>query len=260
MATLEQNIVESIKANQEAYLKEYMRQVRVTLLSEYEHNDGIVTMRYASEAARVEGEPNEDDDLIDLSQKRPVRITAGRPVHYHMSFEPRTMTCLCQDDPFEINDTIVMPLPGAMIWFGHWLNFGKKPKAGGTPDTAASMAWQKKLVALQWGGYQVRPFDARYDAPKSWRKLENIGIPPVPNVEIVRLDSQLRKLPNSEFRPWEVYDFHKDVVPDRWSEQPGERVMSFTEADLKAFIAEQVAAATSGVAVKNKGGRPRKVI
>ena len=86
MPMLEQNIIEGIKANQEAYLKEYRRKVRVTLLSEYEHNDGIVTMRYSSEDARVLGGANEDDELIDLAAQRPLRIVAGRPVHYHMSF------------------------------------------------------------------------------------------------------------------------------------------------------------------------------
>lgn len=259
MATLEQNIVESIKANQEAYLKEYMRQVRVTLLSEYEHNDGIVTMRYSSEDAKVLGAPNEDDELIDLAAKRPLRIVAGRPVHYHMSFTPQTMTCSCQDEPFEINDTIVMPLPGAMIWFGHWLGFDKVLKPGQVQDTYSSKEWQKKLVALQWGGYKVRQFDSRYDAPKSWRKLENIAAPAVPNVEIVRLDSQLRQIPNSKFVPWAVYDFNREVVPDRWTETR-EPVMSFTEADLKAYIASAVADATRGNNVPNKGGRPRKVV
>ena len=90
-------------------------------------------------------------------------------------------------------------------------------------------------------------------------KLEIIAAPAVPNVEIVRLDSQLRKIPNSSFRPWETYDFAKEVVADRWNETR-EPVMSFTEEDLKAYIAAAVADAARGNNMPNKGGRPRKVV
>lgn len=243
MATLEQKIAEAIQKQTEQYMREYQKTVRVTLLEPYAHNKGVVTMRFGSTEARVMGQAREgeDDEVIDMTQ-RPRKIIPGRPIHYHLSYEPVLgMKCECQDEPFDIDATIIMPQIAAEIYFGHWQKFSKIYSASDTVDTADTVAWQKKLVASQWGGYAKRHRSRQNYVGDDWRSLESVGIPAVPNVEVVRLDTQLRKIPNSEFQPWQTYDFQAEVVADIWSEKPGERVMTFTEDQLRAFIAAEVA-------------------
>ena len=127
-------------------------------------------------------------------------------------------------------------------WFGRWMKFNRVLAPGENPDPYDSMQHQRKLVAARWGDYKLRQFDSRIDAPKSWRKLEKIGAPAVPKVKIERLDTQFRVIPNSAFEPWAVYKFDDETVPDRWSAEGPDKLMAFTEAQLKSFIAEAVAA------------------
>jgi hypothetical protein len=267
MATLEEKILEARDKQNRQFMEEMAKWVRVTLLEPYmdwRTGTDVVTMRFGSTAAKVVGEDvqGEDNEVIDLT-RRQANIIPGRPIHYHLSWDEKTdMRCMgefgCQNEPFDINRTITMPLPAAENWFGRWLRFNKVYAPGENPDPYDSIQHQRKLVAAKWGDYKLRQFDARYDAPKSWRKLEKIGAPAVPKVEIVRLDSQLRAIPNSTFRPWEVYKFEDELTADRWSEQPGDKIMAFTESQLKEFIAQAVAA-ERGNNMPNKGGRPRKV-
>jgi hypothetical protein len=264
MATLEEKILEARDKQNRQFMEEMSKWVRVTLLEPYmdwRTGESVVTMRYGSTAARVVGEDvqGEDDEVIDLTRKQR-NIIPGRPIHYHLSWDDKTeMRCMgefgCQNEPFDINRTITMPLPAAENWFGRWLKFNKVLSPGENPDPYDSIQHQRKLVASRWGDYKLRQFDSRIDAPKSWRKLEKIGAPAVPNVEIVRLDSQLKTIPNSKFVPWEVYAFSKEVVEDRWSENPQDRIMSFTESQLKEYIANAVAEASRGNNMPQKAAR-----
>lgn len=250
MATLEEKITEAFTKQMRVYLEQMQHMVRVTLLEPYEDwrtGSTIVTMRHGATEARVVGQPRdgEDDEVIDLTQG-PRKIIPGKPIHYHLSYDPvKDMRCMgphgCSDEPFDIDNTIIMPLPAAEIYFGHWLKFGKISGPGDHIDTYDTVDHQKKLVAECWGGYRIRPFDPRYDAPKSWRKLEKVCMPAIPNVEIVRLDTQLRAIPHSTFRPLETYNFGKEVVPDRWTENPADRIISVTESQFDKMVSEAVA-------------------
>lgn len=239
MATLEQKIIEAAERQTRQYIEERNKMARVTLLAPYEYNNGIVTLRYGSEEATVIGR-GQDDEVIDLTRVR-TRIIPGRPIHFHFSMTKQNMKCVCQDEPFEINETIVMPLPVAQIYFGNWTKFDQPLRQGENPDTEDTMQWQKKRAAEVWGGYRKRPRSQAQYIGNDWRSLESIGPPKMPNVEIVRLDSQFRKLPNSTFRPLEVYAFEKDLVPDRWTQDPANTIITVTEKDFKEAIAAEVA-------------------
>lgn len=254
MATLDDLIKTAFEKQMRQYLSEAQKLVRVTLLEPYPYSNGVVSMRYGSTDARVQGQAQdgEDDEVIDLTRARR-RVIPGRPIHYHLSFEDvKDMKCECQAEAFDIEKHITMPLPAAMIWFGSWMKFDKIHGPGEQPDTYDTVGHQRKLVAMQWGGFRKRPRTMANYVANDWKSLESIGVPPMPNVEIVRLDSSFRKLPNSEFRPKDVYNFEKDVVADRWSENPNERVLSFTEAQLREFIAAEMA---RGNALTGKAAR-----
>ncbi len=256
MATLEEKIVESITRQLRQYQEEYQKMARVTLLETYAHNSGVVTMRHGSTAARYPGQSvdGEDDEVIDLTRavRKPI---PGRPIHYHLSFEGvKEMRCACQDEPFDIDKTIIVPLPTANLWFGNWQKFSKIYGAGENPDTEDTMAFQKRRVGNQWGGYAKRRRSPQNYTPNDWRTLESIAIPPVPNVSIVRLDTQLKKIPNSEFIPWEVYKFHDDIVPDRWTENPSDKIMQVTESQFEALVAAAVAKQMAGSPLTRKAG------
>lgn len=244
MATQEDLIKTAFEAQWRQYMAEVQKMCRVTLLEPYTGNrEGIVTMRYGSTDARVAGTPRdgEDDEVIDLT-RGVRRVIPGHAVHYHLSFkEVKGYKCECQDEPFDFNETTIMPLPAANIWFGNWQKFGKVYAAGESPDTQDTVEWQKKRLASQWGGYIKRARNPANYTPNDWRTLESVGIPAMPKVEIVRLDSAFRVLPNSTFLPREVYNFEKDVVPDRWSENPAEKIISVTAGDMQRMIAEAVA-------------------
>lgn len=262
MATLEQKIIEAFTKQNRQFLEEMQKMVRVTMLEPYDHNEsGTVTMRYGSTPATVVGQSNSDsdDEVIDMTQ-RPRKIIPGRPQHYHMHFEGiKGMKCQgpngCQDEPFDIDKTIIMPLPAAMIYFGSWLKFNKVWGPGEQPDTYDTIQHQEKLVAACWGGYQKRIRSQANYVPNDWRSLESVGAPAVPKVSIVRLDTQLRKIPNSEFIPWETYDFMSKVVPDRWSENPNDRIMQVTEAGFQEAVAAAVAKA---LAAERGNNMPQK--
>lgn len=257
MATLEAKIIEALTKQNRQYLEEMQKWVRVTLLAPYEHADGVVTMRHGSTPATILGQPNPDgdDEVIDMTQ-RPRRVIPGKPIHYHLSFDGvKGMKCVCQDEPFDIDKTIIMPLPAAMIYFGSWLKFNKVWGPGEQPDTYDTVQHQKKVVAACWGGYKKRPRSIANYVPNDWRSLESIGIPAIPNVEIVRLDTQLRKIPNSQFNPWETYEFEKDIVADRWSEDPNNKLFQVTEAGFAAAVADAVAKA---LAAERGNNMPQK--
>ena len=251
MATLNEKIIEAATKQNAQFMQEMSKWVRVTLLAPYTDwrtGADIVTMRFGSTSAKIVGEDvqGEDNEVIDLTRKQ-ANIIPGRPIHYHLSWEDKTgMDCSgdfgCSEHPFDIGKVITMPLPAAENWFGRWLKFNKVLAPGENPDPYDSMQHQRKLVAARWGDYKLRQFDSRIDAPKSWRKLEKIGAPAVPKVKIERLDTQFRVIPNSAFEPWAVYKFENECVEDRWSAEGPDKLMAFTEAQLKAFIAEAVAA------------------
>ena len=261
MATLNDKIIEAATKQNQQFMQEMSKWVRVTLLEPYTDwrtGSSIVTMRFGSTAAKVVGEDvaGEDEEVIDLTRKQR-NIIPGRPIHYHLSWDDITeMRCMgshgCQDEMFDIGRTITMPLPAAENWFGRWLKFNKVFAPGEMGDTYDSIQHQRKLVAAQWGDFKLRQFDSRIDAPKSWRKLEKIGAPAVPNVEIIRLDTQFRAIPNSSFKPWEVYEFTKDIIADRWSENPNDKIITVTESSMKEMIAAAVAEQLRGNNVPNK--------
>lgn len=263
MATLNDKIIEAATKQNRQFMEEMSKWVRVTLLEPYTDwrtGSDVVTMRFGSTSAKEVGEhvQGEDDEVIDLTRKQ-ANIIPGRPIHYHLSWEDKVgMDCSgdfgCSEHPFDIGKVITMPLPAAENWFGRWLRFNKIYAPGEQPDAYDSMQHQRKLVAARWGDYKLRQFDSRIDAPKSWRKLEKIGAPAVPKVEIVRLDTQFRAIPNSSFKPWDVYQFDKDIVPDRWSENPNDKIISVTESSMKEMIAAAVAEQMRGNNMPSKAG------
>lgn len=250
MATLEDKIREDHERQMRQLVAERAKMVRVTLLEEYAYDHfgawGLVTMRDGSTEARVVGQAREadDDEVIDLTRRQRA-VIPGRPIHYHLSLEGvENMRCSCQDEPFSIDKTIIMPLPAAQRYFGYWTKFNKILAPGEIANTEDTVEWQKKLVAATWFGYKKRPRDRSNYVGDDWRTLESTAPPAMPKVEIHRLDTQFRKIPNSEFRPWDVYKFENDCVPDRWAVDPKQKIMSFTEDQFREAIAAELAKLT----------------
>ena len=107
-----------------------------------------------------------------------------------------------------------MPAPVARHWFGDWDVVSYEIKAasqGITLDSWLTRPWHRDRVANEnWGGYE-KDFPAGiqqiYDrnGALNTRALRNFAPPPVPDVTVTRLDTMMRRLPNTAARIWDIF-------------------------------------------------------
>jgi hypothetical protein len=197
------------------------------------------------------------------------RWEPGKWVHYHLRWEEGPLgKCECGQDPETIvGRACIMPAPVARHWFGDWdvVSYELRTRPGQMVEDWLKRSWHRDRVANEcWGGYEwdfppgVPVFDAK--GAVNYRAMRRFGPPAVPHVVIHRLDSMMRKLPNTEARPWEIFDwvgacdkgprvyFTGQSAPAK----PG--VMQVTEAEFK----EQIALAVAAALAAERAAHPRK--
>jgi hypothetical protein len=182
------------------------------------------------------------------------RWVPGKWVHYHLRYEKGPLgKCACGQDPeTEVGPECVMPGPVARHWFGDWDVVAYELQAasrGLTLDNWLTRPWHRDRVAAEnWGGYEkdfpagIQQIYDRFGAINV-RALRNFAPPPIPDVTVTRLDTMMRRLPNTAARVWEIFKWD-DVC------EKGPR-MHFFDAnpkvaqgpDIQQIVAQAVAAA-----------------
>lgn len=197
------------------------------------------------------------------------RWEPGKWIHYHLRFEEGPLgKCECGQDPETIvGRECIMPGPVARMWFGDWdvVAYELKTRPGQIIEDWLKRSWHRDRVANQmWGGYEwdFPPGVPIYDnkGAVNYRAMRRFGPPSVPHVVIHRLDTMMRKLPNTEAKPWDIFKwgdicekgarmFFSGTNPSK----PG--VLQVTAEDLNQMIAQGVAAALAAErAAHRKGG------
>lgn len=194
------------------------------------------------------------DRLFSQGAGAAPRWNPGNWVHYHLRFEEGPLgKCACGADPeTRVGPDCVMPGPVARHYFGDWDVAAYELRAaatGVTLDSWLTRPWHRDRVASEhWGGYEM-DFPASlqqiYDrnGALNVRALRKYGAPEIPDVTVTRLDTMMRRLPNTAARVWDVF---------KWDEMLEKAPrMNFFNAknqpaagpDLQALIASAVAAA-----------------
>lgn len=194
------------------------------------------------------------------------RWIPGKPIHFHLRWEEGPLgKCACGQDP----DTIVtrealMPGPVARHWFGDWdvVSYELRVVPGQMLPDWLTRTWHRDRVAAEnWGGWEMDfpPGVPVYDSKGAVnvRALRKFGPPKVPQVTITRLDSMMRKMPQTEARIWEIF---------KWQDacEKGPRMHFFenhletgkltvTADELQKMIAQGVAAALAAEREAKKG-------
>jgi hypothetical protein len=182
------------------------------------------------------------------------RWKPGAWIHYHLRAEKGPLgKCSCGADPeTEVGPEAVMPGPVARHYFGDWdvVNYELQAASRGlTLDAWMTRPWHRDRVANEhWGGYEL-DFPASlqqiYDrnGALNVRALRKYGPPEIPDVTVTRLDTMMRRLPNTAARIWDIFKWE-----DQLEKSPR---MNFFNAknqpaggpDLEKLIASAVAAA-----------------
>lgn len=196
------------------------------------------------------------DRLFTQGQGAAPRWIPGKPTHFHLRFEEGPLgDCSCGQDP----DTIVgresvMPGPVARHWFGDWdvVAYELKVQPGQRLEDWLKRTWHRDRVAAEnWGGYEmdfpvgVPVYDAK--GAVNIRALRKYGAPAVPHVTITRLDTMMRRLPNTAAVVWDIFKW-EDAL------EKGPRMHFFankldvgmkmvSEEDFERRVAQAVAAA-----------------
>ena len=199
--------------------------------------------------------PGQDPSYI------PPRWEAGKWKHYHLRFQEGPLgKCSC-DMPRDtmIGPVCYMPAPVAKVWFGDWdvVSYELQQRPGQVPEPEYTRTWHRERVAWEmWGGYGM-DFPAGSAGVKRG-ELRRFDPPSVPHVSIVRIDSRNQRLPNTEVRPWEIFQWQDQcakVARAYHAGRPNEQaaVMQVTEAQLQAFIENAVNAKLASMHMKGKG-------
>lgn len=223
--------------------------VRVTLEKPWlDDPKRVITMRFGTSDAVIPAEMQRDDYQNDLTRPAP-RVIPGKPIHYHLSFEPVKYRCSdCGE--IDVESVCVMPTDAAMNFFGYWDL--PDPAPAGTPPEM-TRTYEKGRVARYWGDYKKRP--RNLNVPNDWRNLDKIAAPAVPHVLIQRLDAMMRLAPNTDYRPWEAFAWEKDCVEDVWTKHEESKIVFASEADFNTKVAEAVAAALAARKAQPAGAR-----
>jgi hypothetical protein len=237
----------------------YLDDPKATLVLVYGYEDAtpIGPDRYQDDGDGTPPVPVSDRLFTQGGDFAAPRWEPGKPVHFHLRFEEGPLgKCSCSQDPATIvGRESVMPGPVARMWFGDWdvVQYELKARPGQIIEDWLKRSWHRDRVANQmWGGYEwdFPPGVPIYDAKGAVnsRAMRRFGPPPVPHVTIHRLDTMMRKLPNTQAKPWDIFKWEEicDKGPRMYFSgtnpaKPG--VLQVTAEDLNQMIAQGVAAA-----------------
>ncbi|MGA7808937.1 hypothetical protein [Bradyrhizobium sp.] len=195
------------------------------------------------------------------------RWVPGKWVHYHLRFEKGPLgACACGQDPeTEVGPEAVMPSPVARHWFGDWDVSAYELKAasmGITLEPWLTRPWHRDRVATEnWGGYE-KDFPAGiqqiYDrnGAINVRALRNFAPPQIPDVTVTRLDTMMRRLPNTAARVWDIFKWDDMCEKGPRMHFFNAKIQPATGPDIQQIVANAVAAALA--AERAKSERPEK--
>jgi hypothetical protein len=195
------------------------------------------------------------------------RWEPGKPNHWHLRFEEGPLgDCACGQDPETVvGREAIMPGPVARHWFGDWdvAYYELQASKGIRLENWLKRTWHRDRVATEnWGGYEmdfpvgVQVYDQR--GAVNVRALRKYGAPNIPHVTIHRLDTMMRKLPNTKAVIWDIFKWEDalDKSPrmhffDNKLEASGAQM--YTQDDLQKMIALGVQAALAAERAATKG-------
>jgi hypothetical protein len=224
-----------------------------------------VVLVWGREEATATGQDTYRDDGGDppvMASERLFQVGAGaaprwKPgawIHYHLRMEKGPLgKCSCgAPEDTEVGPDCVMPGPVARYWFGDWDVASYELRAAATGVTLEpwlTRPWHRDRVASEsWNGYEL-DFPASlqqiYDrnGALNVRALRKYGLPEIPDVTVTRLDTMMRRLPNTAARIWDIFKWE-----DQLEKSP--RMNFFTKntqpaggPNLEEIVARAVAAA-----------------
>lgn len=257
------------------------KMVHVTLNKPYKNDpQATIVLTYGFDEATPVGPDTYRDDGVGsnpvpvserlMSQGMGVapRWVKGKPKHWHLRFEKGPLgKCSCGDDPeTEVGPEAVMPGPVARHWFGDWDVPAYEMRAasmGVTLDSWLTRPWHRDRVASEnWGGYEmdfppgVPVYDQR--GAINYKALRKYGPPEVPHVTITRLDTMMRRLPNTAANVWDIFQWDKACESgarmhffSNKLDTPGTMVV--TQDEIQKMIAMGVQAALAAERAATKG-------
>lgn len=253
--------------------------VTVTLGKAYkgDPNEMVVLTYGREEATPVGADTYRDDgigsDPVQTSERlfsqgagAAPRWKPGAWVHYHLRLEKGPLgKCSCGQDPeTEVGPECVMPGPVARHYFGDWDVVAYELRAasmGVTLDSWLTRPWHRDRVAAEhWGGYEM-DFPASlqqiYDrnGALNVRALRKYGAPEIPDVTITRLDTMMRRLPNTAARIWDIFKWDEILEKSPRMNFFNAKNQPANGPDLQQMIANAVASALAAerAAVQQKG-------
>lgn len=192
------------------------------------------------------------------------RWEPGKWKHYHLRWTEGPLgKCDCgmpEDTP--VGRSCFMPSPVAKLWFGDYEVpiYEMRKREGQVVDQIYTRTWHRERTANEmWGGYE---YDFPVGSPGVNRsELRRFVAPAVPHVVIQRVDSMMRRIPNSDVRPWDLFRwqdqlFKGDRQYHNGNRPGGSAVVTVTEADFNARVASAVAAALA--AERAQAAHPKK--
>lgn len=191
------------------------------------------------------------DRLFTQGQGAAPRWEAGKPQHWHLRYEEGPLgACSCGMDPeTPVTREAVMPGPVARHWFGDWdvVAYELKTQPGQRLEDWLKRTWHRDRVAAEnWGGYEmdfpvgVPVYDQR--GAINVRALRRYAPPPVPHVTIHRLDTMMRKLPNTAATVWDIFKW-QDACEKTPRMHFFDNKQENASEELQKMIAQAVAAA-----------------
>lgn len=257
------------------------KQVFVTLDAPYKGDPkATVVLTYGREEATAVGADRYQDDgagsqPVPASERlftQGAEFAAplwepGKWIHYHLRFEEGPLgKCSCGQDPETIvGREAVMPGPVARHYFGDWdvVSYELRARPGQQmPDWLTRSFHRDRVASECWGGYEmdfpvgVPVYDQR--GAVNVRALRKFAPPAIPRVTISRLDTMMRRLPNTEANIWEIFDWQgvceKGPRMNFFAnklEDTGLKMVS--EDDFERRVAQAVAAAMAARDAAPKG-------
>jgi len=238
--------------------KAYKGDPNETIVLTYGREEATPTRQESYQDSGVGSNPTSSIDgaerLFSQGLGAVARWVPGKWVHYHLRMEKGPLgNCSCGMDPNEeVGPECVMPGPVARHYFGDWDVPAYELQAssrGLVLDNWLTRPWHRDRVASEhWGGYEL-DFPASlqqiYDrnGALNVRALRKYGLPEIPDVTVTRLDTMMRRLPNTAARVWDIFKWE-----DQLEKSP--RMNFFTKntqpaggPNLEEIVARAVAAA-----------------
>lgn len=242
------------------------KMVHVSLNAPYKGDpQATVILTYGREEATPVGQDTYRDDggespvpasdrLFSQGAGAAPRWVPGKWVHYHLRYEEGPLgKCACGQDPeMIVGREVIMPGPVARHYFGDWDVVAYELKAastGVTLDNWLTRPWHRDRVASEhWGGYEM-DFPASlqqiYDrnGALNVRALRRYGAPAIPDVSVTRLDTMMRRLPNTAARVWDIFKWDDILEKSPRMNFFGAKNQPAQGPDIQQMIATAVAAA-----------------